>query len=51
MELSIFCGEYNLMKFHAETRSESMILWHGLVKLTVNSLASLAHLEPIARLG
>ena len=27
-ELSIFCGEYHLMKFHVETRSETMILWH-----------------------
>ena len=42
-ELSAFCGEYHLMKFHVETRSKTTILWH---KLTVNSLASLAHLEP-----
>ena len=26
-ELSIFCGEYHLMKFYAETRSETTIFW------------------------
>ena len=27
-EMSIFCGEYHLMKFHAEIRSGTAILWH-----------------------
>ena len=40
-ELSIFCGEYHLMKYHAETRSETTILWHSPTQ--VKSLAYLAH--------
>ena len=54
-ELGIFCVEYYLMKFPCDVLNPSIFLTSqevkirfcdiGLLKLTVNSLASLAHLK------